>query len=151
MYRSSKDFKCLQENERLAVQEIYLHSQRSTCYLSYMVYMQGILNMFKVCLNLSHCLVSVSLRFSCGYLVSQIIFEWYQCREARRIDHLYLEWASLDSSSQSETTKGTQSVPSSSMVKDDDRIQVSDAIKMVHIYKFLQHVFLLGLETSNFF
>ncbi|XP_048634837.1 U-box domain-containing protein 36-like [Brassica napus] len=50
--------------------------------------------------------------------------------EARRRDHLYLEWASLDSSSQSETTKGTQSVPSSSMVKDDDRIQVSDAIKM---------------------
>uniref|UniRef100_M4DD71 RING-type E3 ubiquitin transferase n=1 Tax=Brassica campestris TaxID=3711 RepID=M4DD71_BRACM len=61
--------------------------------------------------------------FTCkGYLICS--------REARRIDHLYLEWASLDSSSQSETTKGTQSVPSSSMVKDDDRIQVSDAIKM---------------------
>ncbi|KAG5399540.1 hypothetical protein IGI04_014147 [Brassica rapa subsp. trilocularis] len=61
--------------------------------------------------------------FTCkGYLICS--------REARRRDHLYLEWASLDSSSQSETTKGTQSVPSSSMVKDDDRIQVSDAIKM---------------------
>ncbi|CAH2063246.1 unnamed protein product [Thlaspi arvense] len=46
-------------------------------------------------------------------------------REATRRDNLYLECASSNSLSQSEITKGTESVPCSSMVKVDDRIKLA--------------------------
>ncbi|KAJ0254925.1 U box domain-containing protein [Hirschfeldia incana] len=60
--------------------------------------------------------------FTCkGYLICS--------REGKKRDYLYLECASLNSSSKSEITKGTESLPSSSKVKDDDQIQVTDAIK----------------------
>ncbi|CAH8389135.1 unnamed protein product [Eruca vesicaria subsp. sativa] len=64
--------------------------------------------------------------FTCkGYLICS--------REGRRRDNLYLECASSNSSSQSEITNGTESVPSSSMVKvDGELIQVDDAINRVH-------------------
>ncbi|KAF8092426.1 hypothetical protein N665_0415s0045 [Sinapis alba] len=57
---------------------------------------------------------------------------WFPCngyliftREARRRENLYLEGPSSSSLSQSKITKGTESVPSSSMTKDDVRIQVA--------------------------
>ncbi|KAL0725325.1 hypothetical protein Bca4012_039924 [Brassica carinata] len=60
--------------------------------------------------------------FTCkGYLICS--------REARKRDDLYLECASSNSSSQFEMTKETERFPSSGMIKDDDQIQVADAIK----------------------
>ncbi|CAH8363002.1 unnamed protein product [Eruca vesicaria subsp. sativa] len=58
---------------------------------------------------------------------------WFPCngyliftREARRRENLYLEGTSWSNSlSQSKITKGTEMVPSSSMAKDDVRIQVA--------------------------
>ncbi|CAN6828853.1 unnamed protein product, partial [Brassica oleracea] len=81
--------------------------------------------------------------FTCkGYLICS--------REGRRRDDLYLECASSNSLSQSKITKGTESFPSSSMVKDDDRIQVSDAIKRA---KQSENVYISELkckkETEN--
>ncbi|CAL9245541.1 unnamed protein product [Arabidopsis halleri] len=56
------------------------------------------------------------LWFTCnGYLICS--------REARRTDNFYLEYSSSNSLSQSDITRGTESVPSSSIVKDDDLIK----------------------------
>ncbi|KAF8045608.1 hypothetical protein N665_4635s0003 [Sinapis alba] len=65
--------------------------------------------------------------FTCkGYLICS--------REGRKRDDLYLECASSNSSSQSEITKGTESVPSSSMVKDDDQIAIKRAKQSENVY-----------------
>ncbi|CAH8337298.1 unnamed protein product [Eruca vesicaria subsp. sativa] len=57
---------------------------------------------------------------------------WFPCngyliftREARRRDNLYIEGTPSSSLSQSKITKGTETVPSSSMAQDDARIQVA--------------------------
>ncbi|XP_010512486.1 PREDICTED: U-box domain-containing protein 36-like isoform X2 [Camelina sativa] len=60
--------------------------------------------------------------FTCnGYLISS--------REARRRDNLYLEGASSNSLSQSEITRGTESVPSSSITRGTESVPSSSITK----------------------